>query len=139
MQKDIISIVLVLLLFLAVSGFVYKNLYAAVHEITYILNLGILATGSLYVQYINNSGNQEALVTISVGIAFLQFMATVIYHAYVLLREPLKSLKAKAVRRLGGQEDVEITNEPEREDYESIDGYTVIKLTGVLLLFTCHA
>ena len=106
---------LLILVFLAATTFVYSNYYLAVLELSYILNLGILATGTLYVHYISKSGSQDALVTSSVGIAFLQFLVTVIYHAYVQLKEPLKKIKFV---RLGAED----ANEPKHEEYEPLCG-----------------
>ena len=107
--------VLIILVFLAATGFVYRNYLLIVLELSYILNLGILATGTLHVQYINKKGNQEALVMTCVGIAFLQFIATVIYHTYLQLREPLTKLKTKIVG-IGRQKDADIIT-----DYGSLN------------------
>ena len=104
--------VLIILVFLAATDFAYRNYYITVLELSYVLNLGILATGT---QYMNKKGNQEALVMTCVGIAFLQFIATVIYHAYVQLREPLTKLKMKIVGK-GSQEDADIIT-----DYGSLN------------------
>ena len=117
--------VLFILVFLAASGFMYRNYCETVLELSYILNLGILATGTLYIQYISNSGNQEALVITSVGIAILLFIVTVIYHAYVQLREFLKMCKSKRVGE-GIQEEAGYVNEPQREDYEPLEGSSSI-------------
>ena len=128
--------VLIILVFLAATGSVYRSYYLTILELSYILNLGMLAIGTLYVWYINNSGNQEALVFTSVSIAFLQFVVTVIYHACVQLRESLtkfqfiatvinqlKELAKKLiVNKMGGQEDAENINGPEQEEYEPLDG-----------------
>ena len=125
---------LIIMAFLATAS-VYRNYYLTVLELSYILNLGILATGMLYVQYFNINGNQEALVITSIAIIFLQFTAIVIYHACVQLREKsqfiatvinqlkelLKKLKVNVLKMVC-QEDAENINGPEREDYEPLDG-----------------
>ena len=117
---------LLILVFLAATGSVYRNYFITLLELSYILNLEILATGTTYVQYINDHGNQDVLVIASVGIAFLQFLATVIYHAYMQVRRPLKRLKMKMVQ-MYGKENARVVNEPKREDYGSLDGVVQIR------------
>ena len=107
------SIIYVSLLILSVSGFGYRNFYLAVLEISYILNLGILATATLYFE---NVEKQETLIMTCVGIAFLEFIAIVIYHACVQLREPLRKIRVK----VAGMNEQENDNGPERDEYESL-------------------
>ena len=61
----------------------YKKLYTTILENICFLNLGTLGIGTLYSRLV--SGNQEALVTTSVGIAFLQFCGIIIFHSYISL------------------------------------------------------
>jgi len=60
---------------------VYKNKYFGVLEASYILNLGILAAATNYVQ--QAGGNQAAVAYTSTGIAFLTFILIIIYHIYL--------------------------------------------------------
>ena len=57
---------------------VYKQWPLKILESLSFLNLGILALATLYVS--KAGGNQTALVCISVGIAFLTFVAILFYH-----------------------------------------------------------
>ena len=100
------SIAIALFILQAISCSPYRNTYLTVLEKSYILNLGLLSTGTLYIRY-STSGNQEVLTITSVGIVFLQFVATVVYHCCVRLRDPVKRL----VTKIREKEDVqEVTN-----------------------------
>ena len=52
----------------------------------------------------------------SVGIAFLQFVATVIYHCYVKLRDPVKRL----VTKIREKKDVQIVINTEGCGFKSL-------------------
>ena len=71
---------LAILLYTSFTGTLYKTLYATILENFCFLNLGMLGIGTLYIRLVG--GNQEALVTISVGIAFLEFCGIAIFHSY---------------------------------------------------------
>ena len=101
---------------LAISGSPYRNTYLTVLEKSYIFNLGLLSIGTLYIRY-SASGNQEALAITSVGIVFLQFVATVIYHCYVKLRDPVKRL----VTKIGEKEDVQVVTNTEGCGFEPLE------------------
>jgi len=53
-------------------------------ENSFILNLGILALSILYARSVN--ADEIAIVYASVGIAFIQFIGMVIFHAYIRLK-----------------------------------------------------
>ena len=72
-------------LLIAMIGNVYENWYLNVLEASYILNLGILAVATNYVQ--QTGGNQEAVTYTSTGIAFATFLAIVLYHIYLQTKE----------------------------------------------------
>ena len=76
-----------LVMFLSITGGQYKKIYLSVLENSFFLNLGVLAAGTLYIRLVG--GSQEALVTTSVGIAFLQFVGIVILHCYYFVIVPL--------------------------------------------------
>ena len=59
-------------------GTVYKNWYLGVLEASFILNLGILAVATSYVQ--QAGGNQAVVAYMSTGIAFATFIAILLYH-----------------------------------------------------------
>ena len=69
---------------LTFSGVVYKSWYLNVLEVSFILNLGILAVATIYVN--QSGGSQAAVAYISVGIAFLSFVGIVTYHIYLRIK-----------------------------------------------------
>ena len=82
---------------------VYKVVYLAVLENSFFLNLGVLAAGTLHIRLVG--GSQEALITTSVGIAFLQFVGITAFHIYHFVVVPLRNMckdfiKARAANRV---------------------------------------
>ena len=67
---------------------VYKNVCLTTLENSFFLNLGVLAAGTLYIRLVG--GNQEKLVTTSVGIAFLEFCVIIILHIYQFIIIPIR-------------------------------------------------
>ena len=66
----------------------YKKIYATILENLCFLNLGILGIGTYHIRVVG--GNQEALVTTSVGITFLEFCGIVILHSYLFIIIPIR-------------------------------------------------
>ena len=91
----LVSVTLAALVILTIAGSKYRNNNLVLLEQSYILNLELLVSGTLYVQYASIDGNHEALFITSVGIAFLQFVATVIFHAFMQVRKPLTEIKSR--------------------------------------------
>ena len=75
------------------TGRLYKKMYATILENLCFLNLGMLGIGTLYIKVVG--GNQEALVTASVGVAFLEFCGITIVHSYQFVIIPLRKWYAK--------------------------------------------
>ena len=67
------------------SGRIYEKLYLDILEASYIFNLCIFAVATYHVNTVG--GNQAALAYTSVGIAFLTFLGTLIFHVYLQLKE----------------------------------------------------
>ena len=67
---------------------VYKNVCLSTFENSFFLNLGVLAAGTFYIRLVG--GNQEALVTTSIGIAFLEFCGIIILHSYQFVIIPIR-------------------------------------------------
>ena len=65
-------------------GNVYKNWKLGALNASYILNLGISAVATNYVQ--QAGGNQVVVAYISTGIAFVTFFATVLGHMYLQIK-----------------------------------------------------
>ena len=72
---------------LAFSGNLYKVLCLNLLESSFFVNLGVLATGTLYIRLVG--GSQETLVATSAGIAFLQFVGIVTFHVYEFVIVPI--------------------------------------------------
>ena len=73
---------------ISVTGRQYKKIYLSALESSFFLNLGVLAAGTLYIK--EDCGNLEALVTISIGITFVQFVGIVTFHSYYFVIVPLR-------------------------------------------------
>ena len=108
---------LVILMYEASVGNVYKKWYLTLLENSFVLNLGILAVGTLFINL--GGGNQAALVYTSVGVAFSQFVGIATFYAYTALKQLriFKVLREKLVPR---QQD-EIQNEREDVGYELLE------------------
>ena len=64
------------------TGVIYKKLYLDILEISFILNLGILAVATYYVKFALVPVSQAAVAYTSVGIAFATFVVVLLYHTY---------------------------------------------------------
>ena len=84
---------LAILLYTSFTGRLYKKMYATILENLCFLNLGVLGIGTLYIRLVG--GNQEALVTASVGLAFLEFCGITLFHSYQFVIIPLRNWYAK--------------------------------------------
>ena len=67
-----------------ITGSHYKKGYLSLLESSFILNLGILTLSILYARLANV--RETAIVYTSVGIAFIQFIGMVLFHAYLRLK-----------------------------------------------------
>ena len=80
----LISISSILLVCASITGSLYKKVALGILENSFFVNLGMLATGTLYVRLVG--GSQDALVTISVGIAFIQFIGIIAVLCYPFVK-----------------------------------------------------
>ena len=72
-------------------GMVYKSWYLYALELSFILNLGILAAATYHV---NQSGESQADVAYtSVGIAFMTFVGIVSYHIFCRIKSRMKYIQ----------------------------------------------
>ena len=74
----------------ALSGMVYKSWCLNALELSFILNLGILAVTTIYVKV--SGGSQAAVAYTSVGIAFLTFVGIVTYHVYLKIKSKAQNI-----------------------------------------------
>ena len=93
----------------ALSGMVYKSWYLNALELSFILNLGVLAVATYHVS--QSGGNQAAVAYTSVGIAFLTFVGIITYHIYM-------RIKSKVQNMLGHHENAKVHRK--LEDYPDI-------------------
>ena len=82
---------LVILLYTSFTGRLYKK--ATILENLCFLNLGMLGIGTYHIRVVG--GNQEALVTTSVGLAFLEFCGITFFHSYQFVIIPLRNWYAE--------------------------------------------
>ena len=80
-----------LLVWPCMIGSVYKNWKLGALNTSYILNLGIFAVATNYVQ--QAGGNQVVVSYISTGVAFVTFFATVLGHMYLQIKGTALSKK----------------------------------------------
>ena len=74
----------------ALSGMVYKSWCLNALELSFILNLGILAVTTIYVKV--SGGSQAAVAYTSVGIAFLTFVGIVTYHISLKIKSKVRNI-----------------------------------------------
>ncbi len=88
----------------------YQKYHVTLLETSFLVNLGLLTVGTLYIN--TSGGSQAALASTSVGIAFVQFVALVLYHAFT-------QLKATGwIRRLNERNHQQAR--PNQQDYETL-------------------
>ena len=75
----------------ALSGMIYKKWYLNALELSFILNLGILAAATYHVKL--SGGSQAAVTYTSVGIAFLSFLGLITYHVYVRTKSKVQCIQ----------------------------------------------
>ena len=75
----------------ALLGKVYKSWFLNALELSFILNLGILAIATHFV--LHSGGSQAAVAYTSVGIAFLTFVGIVIYHIYMRMKSKVQYIQ----------------------------------------------
>ena len=73
------------------SGMVYKSWHLNALELSFILNLGILAVATYHVKL--SGGSQTAVAYTSVGTAFLTFVGIVIHHIYKRIKSKVQCTK----------------------------------------------
>ena len=74
----------------ALSGMVYKSWCLNALELSFILNLGILAVTTIYMKV--SGGIQDAVAYTSVGIAFLTFVGIFTYHISLQIKSKVQNI-----------------------------------------------
>ena len=109
----ICTLVCLLLLKLSLPGRVYKSWPLDALENSFIFNLIMFSVGSLYIREAG-VGNQKALAHTSTSIAFITFLAILIYHTYAFV------LPKKAQNKLNSFKPNRLYTKEEDNDHEII-------------------
>jgi len=103
------TVVIGLLTLIHFTGLIYKRLYLDILEISFILNLGILAVATYYVKFAIVPLSQAAVAYTSVGIGFATFIGVLLYHTYQQVwpkfLTKMKQLQHSEVREMSSSED----------------------------------
>ena len=75
----------------ALLGKVYKSWYLNALELSFILNVSMLAVATYHVN--QSGGSQAAVAYTSVGIAFLTFVGIITYHIYIRIKSKLQYIQ----------------------------------------------
>ena len=73
------------------SGVIYKSWYLNALEVSLLLNLGMFAVATIYVN--QSGGSQAAVACTSVSIAFLTFVGIVTYHIYLRIKSKVQYIQ----------------------------------------------
>ena len=90
-----------ILVWFTLSGVVYKSWWLNALEVSFILNLGILAVATYHVTL--SGGSRAAVAYTSVGIAFLTFMGIVTYHIYIRIKSKVQYIQRGYQHRNGNR------------------------------------
>jgi len=103
------TVVIGLLTLTHFTGFIYKKLYLDILEISFFLNLGVLAVATYYVKLAVVPVSQAAVAYTSVGIAFATFIVVLLCHTYQQVWPKfltiMKQLQHSEVREMSSSED----------------------------------
>ena len=115
------------------TGLVYKKLYLDILEISFILNLGVLAVATYYVNQALVPVSQAAVAYTSVGIAFATFIGVLLYHTYQQvwpeLQHKINQLRYSGVREMS--HDNSSDPEDEADVYHEVQTLTAPTMTVV--------
>jgi len=84
------------------AGMVYKSWYLNALELSFILNLGILAAATYHVN--QSGGSQAAVAYTSAGIAFLTFVGIVSYHIFLQIKSKMQYTQCGRQLRYGNNQ-----------------------------------
>ena len=93
---NILAIVIIgvlLLVHQVYTGSMYKVLYLSVLENSYIVNLTLLSATKLYIQA--DSPTNTPIIYTSIGIVFVQFLATLLYHTGIRINSVYVTYKRR--------------------------------------------
>ena len=91
------------------TGMVYVSWCLNALELSFILNLGILAAATYHVN--QSGGSQAAVGYTSVGIAFLTFVGIVVYHTFLRIKSRVQyTQRGRQLLRVNNQHHEDSTN-----------------------------
>ena len=110
-----VAVLGILLLFHnAIFGLVYKSLWLSILELSFIMNLTVVAIISLYLP--SNTDSNITVVFSSIAVAFMKFIGITVYHIYIRVKTLYN--KHKRMRRenmtnsTAGREMAVVTPQP---------------------------
>ena len=92
----------------ALLGKVYKNWYLNALEVSFILNLGMLAAATYHVN--QSGGSQAAVAYTSVGIAFLTLVGIITYHIYIRIKSKVQYIQRGKQLQCGNKPHIKSNN-----------------------------
>ena len=124
------SAVVGLITFAFATAGIYRNRYFGILEVSFFLNLVLLATATNHIQAAG--GNQAAVTLISLSVAFTTFAGIVIYHIFLQIRGTKMWLRVSSVykNRFSKQSN---NIEEEIESHEASVTTTYVELREPLL------
>ena len=132
---NLLCIMVILLGWLYVSGWIYESMLNNFLELTFLLNLTLTSATALF--EFSNQKHSPAVIYTSTGIAFMVFVGIVIYHAQRQLHLTAKGVKltSKLTELLCSKKDKdmeEIQLQCKLESPQEVT-HTVVELTQPLL------
>ena len=106
------AVVIGLLTLTHFTGLIYKKMYLDILEISFILNLGILAIATYYVKLAVVPVSQAAVTYTSVSVALTTFVGVLLYHTY---QQVWPKLQQKC-QQLHRREERETANDSSSEE-----------------------
>ena len=97
------------------TGLIYKKMYLDILEISFILNLGILAIATYYVKLAVVPASQAAVAYTSVGVALTTFVGVLLCHTYQQVWPKLK----RKLQQLHRREEREMANDSSSEEEDN--------------------
>ena len=115
---------LTILTYTSFTGRLHKKVYTTILENLCFLNLGMLGIGTYHIRQVG--GSQEAMVSTSVGIAFLEFCGITIFHSYQFVIIPIRQwyVRVRANDGIGLDTTVELQpllNSDSPSDEDSVE------------------
>lgn len=113
------------------SSRIYKKLYVDILESSFILNICVLLNLTYHLQAVN--GNQKIVSSLSVGIAFVEFVGILVFHLCLRLRKKITALPTLHSKRLDNIKDVVVKFQAKPTPSEVGNGEQITTTTFVTI------